>query len=92
MSIVANFDLVKGKLTLPILNLLETASEAQRMKLNKRILDNEIEELLVIADPHTLGVMRGHYHRELEKRLVGELAKTLTNADTAQIEQAIGAA
>ena len=58
----------------------------------KRILDNEIEKLLVIADPHTLGVMRGHYHRELEKRLVGELAKTLTNADTAQIEQAIGAA
>ncbi|MFC5796304.1 host attachment protein [Sphingopyxis terrae] len=48
--------------------------------------------MLVIADPHTLGVMRGHYHRELEKRLVGELAKTLTNADTAQIEQAIGAA
>lgn len=60
--------------------------------LNKRVLDNEIERLLIIADPNTLGVMRGHYHGELQKRLVGELAKTLTNADTSQIEQAIVAA
>ena len=60
--------------------------------LNKRVLDNDIEKLLIVADPHTLGVMRGHYHGELEKRLIGEIAKTLTNADTAQIEQAISAA
>lgn len=60
--------------------------------LNKRVLENEIGGLLIIADPNTLGVMRGHYHGELERRLVGELAKTLTNADTAQIEQAILAA
>lgn len=60
--------------------------------LNKRVLENEIESLLIIADPNTLGVMRGHYHGELEKRLVGELPKTLTNADTGQIEQAIAAA
>ena len=60
--------------------------------LNKRVLDNDIEKLLIIADPNTLGVMRGHYHGELEKRLVGEFAKTLTNADTSQIEQAIVAA
>lgn len=60
--------------------------------LNKRVLDNEIERLLIIADPNTLGVMSGHYHGELQKRLVGELAKTLTNADTSQIEQAIVAA
>jgi len=60
--------------------------------LNKQVLDNEIEKLLIIADPHTLGVMRGHYHSELEKRLVGELPKTLTNADTTAIESAITAA
>lgn len=41
-------DLIKGKLTLPILNLLETASEAQRMKLNKRILDQEPLDLPVL--------------------------------------------
>ncbi|MES2997486.1 MAG: polyprenyl synthetase family protein [Verrucomicrobiota bacterium] len=41
-------DLVKGKLTLPILNLLETASESQRMKLNKRILAQEPLDLPVL--------------------------------------------
>ncbi len=41
-------DLIKGKLTLPILNLLETASEAQRIKLNKRILDQEPLDLPVL--------------------------------------------
>lgn len=60
--------------------------------LNKRVLDNAIDKLLIIADPNTLGVMRGHYHGELQKRLIGELPKTLTNADTAQVEQAIAAA
>ena len=41
-------DLIKGKLTLPILNLLETASEAQRIKLNKRILAQEPLDLPVL--------------------------------------------
>ena len=41
-------DLIKGKLTLPILNLLETASEPQRIKLNKRILDQEPLDLPVL--------------------------------------------
>ncbi|MBL0767385.1 host attachment protein [Sphingopyxis sp. XHP0097] len=60
--------------------------------LNSRVLANEIDKLLVIADPLTLGVMREHYHGELEKRLVGEIAKTMTNVDTRKIEQAIAAA
>ncbi|MGC4016936.1 MAG: polyprenyl synthetase family protein [Luteolibacter sp.] len=42
-------DLAKGKLTLPILNLLETASEAQRGKLNKRIIDQEPLDLPVLV-------------------------------------------
>ena len=42
-------DLAKGKLTLPILNLLETASEAQRTKLNKRILDQQPLDLPVLV-------------------------------------------
>lgn len=60
--------------------------------LNGRVLDNSIEKLFVIADPVTLGVMRSQYHGELEKRLVGEMANTLTNVETAQIEKAITAA
>ena len=41
-------DLIKGKLTLPILNLLETASEAQRLMLNKRILAQEPLDLPIL--------------------------------------------
>lgn len=42
-------DLEKGKLTLPILNLLESASEAQRTKLNKRIIEQEPLDLSVLV-------------------------------------------
>ncbi|MBC7981177.1 MAG: polyprenyl synthetase family protein [Armatimonadetes bacterium] len=41
-------DLAKGKLTLPILNLLEASSEAQRIKLNQRILAQEPFDLPVL--------------------------------------------
>ncbi|MEP4078778.1 polyprenyl synthetase family protein [Haloferula sp.] len=42
-------DLEKGKLTLPILNLLESASESQRTKLNKRIIEQEPLDLSVLV-------------------------------------------
>ena len=42
-------DLAKGKLTLPILNLLEASSEEQRTKLNKRILAQEEFDLPVLT-------------------------------------------
>jgi len=42
-------DLEKGKLTLPILNLLESASEGQRSKLNKRIIEQEPLDLSVLV-------------------------------------------
>lgn len=42
-------DLAKGKLTLPILNLLEAASESQRAKLNKRIIAQEPLDLPVLV-------------------------------------------
>jgi octaprenyl-diphosphate synthase len=41
-------DLEKGKLTLPILNLLETASDAQRMKLTARIVNQQPLDLPVL--------------------------------------------
>ncbi|MGB1130092.1 MAG: polyprenyl synthetase family protein, partial [Haloferula sp.] len=42
-------DLEKGKLTLPILNLLESASESQRSKLNKRIIEQQPLDLNVLV-------------------------------------------
>lgn len=57
--------------------------------LNARAIAGEIDELLVIADPKTLGEMRRHYHSRLESRLVGEIAKTMTGEPTPRIESAI---
>ena len=44
---------------------------------------------MVIADPKTLGEMRRHYHSELEKRLVGEIDKTVTGEPTDRSEEII---
>lgn len=60
--------------------------------LNAKAIAGEFNDLLVIADPKTLGEMRQHYHTELKKRLVGEIDKTLTNRPTEEIEKAIAAA
>ncbi len=60
--------------------------------LNERVLANELDNVMIIADPKTLGEMRRHYHSELEKRLVGEIDKTLTGHSADKIEQAISAA
>lgn len=57
--------------------------------LNRKSIGNEIDDLVVIADPKTLGEMRRHYHSELEKRLVGEIAKTMTSEPADRIAQAI---
>lgn len=42
-------DLIKGKLTLPILNLLEVASESQRAKLNRLLIQQEPIDTSVLA-------------------------------------------
>lgn len=57
--------------------------------LNSKAISGDIEQLLIIADPKTLGEMRQHYHSELEQRLVGEIDKTLTGAPTQDVEKAI---
>ena len=57
--------------------------------LNERAIANDIKDIMVIADPKTLGEMRRHYHSELEKRLVGEIDKTLTGDPVEKIEKAI---
>lgn len=57
--------------------------------LNAKAISGEITDVLVIADPKTLGEMRRHYHSELSKRLVGEIDKTMTGEPTSRIERAI---
>jgi len=43
-------DLIKGKLTLPVLNLIANATEAQRDKLNTRLLLKEPIDVTALAD------------------------------------------
>ncbi|MFN6981732.1 MAG: host attachment protein [Brevundimonas sp.] len=57
--------------------------------LNKWSVTNKIDELLVIAAPKTLGELRKHWHKDLESKLAGEIAKDLTGHSTDQIAAAI---
>src|SRR5688500_6520422 len=59
--------------------------------LRKRALQNEFESLIIVAPPKTLGELRKHYHKEVEKRLAGEIAKDLTGHPVEEIEKLISA-
>lgn len=60
--------------------------------LNKKALEGKFDELLVIAAPKTLGELRKHWHKVLQEKLVGEIAKDLAGQPTDQIARAIEAA
>jgi protein required for attachment to host cells len=60
--------------------------------LNKKTLNGEGEPLVIAADPKTLGQIRQHCHQELQGRIVGEVAKDLTNQPIEAIERALAMA
>lgn len=64
------------------------AAETAEM-LKKRALRNDFENLIIVAPPRTLVELRKHYHKEVEKRLAGEIAKDLTGHPVDQIEKII---
>ncbi|MDT9597829.1 host attachment family protein [Sphingosinicella rhizophila] len=55
--------------------------------LKQRALRNDYDRLIVVAPPRTLGELRKHYHKEVEKRLAGEIAKDLTGHPVEEIER-----
>jgi protein required for attachment to host cells len=57
--------------------------------LKRRALAHEFEHLVIVAPPKTLGELRKHYHKEVESRLAGELAKDLTGHTVPDIETAL---
>lgn len=59
---------------------------------NKATLNGAKEPVVIAADPKTLGEIRQHCHQELEARIVGELAKDLTNQPLEAIERALALA
>lgn len=66
-----------------------TFAKQLALGLNDNALKNRYAHLVLIADPKTLGLVRPLLHKETQQRLVGELAKTLTNARLEDIEAAL---
>lgn len=59
--------------------------------LNQGALKHQYAHLVLIADPATLGRVRPQLHKEVQARMVTEIAKTLTNAPLGDIEQVLQA-
>ena len=66
------------------------AAETAEM-LKAGALRNDYDALVVVAPPKTLGELRKHYHKEVEKRLVAEVAKDLVNVPVPEIEKILQA-
>jgi protein required for attachment to host cells len=60
-------------------------------ELYRRAHSGDFAALVLIADPGTLGQMRPLLHKEVQSRVVLEIAKTLTKAPIADIEAALHA-
>ena len=60
--------------------------------LNQEVLGRRIDDLVVVAAPKSLGELRKHYHKALQAKLLGELAKDLTGHSVADIEAALAKA
>jgi protein required for attachment to host cells len=59
--------------------------------LKQRAFAQDYEKLIIVAPPTALGEMRKHLHKEVRDRLVGEIAKDLTNHPVPEIEKLISA-
>ena len=57
--------------------------------LNTQALSGKLTDLVVIAAPRTLGELRKHWHKALQAKLIGEIAKDLTGQTPDHIAAAI---
>ena len=60
--------------------------------LNEKALKGRLGQVVVAADPKTLGQIRQHCHKEVRSRIVGEVAKDLINSPVPEIERTLAAA
>ncbi len=58
-------------------------------QLNDDALNNRYAHLVLVADPTTLGRIRPLLHKEVQSRLLRDLAKDLTNAPLEDIQRAV---
>lgn len=75
----------------PTGNQLDEDSHAAAVAawLNRQASERQIEHLVVIAAPRTMGELRRHYTKPLEAALIGELHKDLIGRSGAQILEAL---
>jgi len=55
-------------------------------QVNRRALNNDFEQLVIVAPPKTLGVLRKKLHKEAERRIVCEIPKEMTRRPIPDIE------
>lgn len=60
-------------------------------RINKAALANQFEKILIVAPPRILGDLRREYAKATETKIVGEIAKDLTNHTIAEIERLLTA-
>ncbi len=60
-------------------------------RLHKDVQANAFDELVLVADPRTLGNLRAALHQEVSKCVIGEVAKDLTNLPLSEIEKILEA-
>ena len=59
--------------------------------LNSQVLGHKIDQLVVIADPRTLGELRKHYHKQTAAAVRGDLHKDLIGKQGPEIIEALRA-
>jgi protein required for attachment to host cells len=58
-------------------------------ELYRRAHGGDFSALVLIADPQTLGEIRRSLHKEVQSRVLSEIAKTLTKSSIADIQKAL---
>lgn len=58
--------------------------------INQRALGEQLEGLVLMADPQTLGQIRRSLHKTVNDRLIGEIDKNMSNAPLEDIVRALG--
>ncbi len=66
-----------------------TFAKQLAQELYRRAQSGDFAAVVLIADPQTLGQIRPSLHKEVQSRLVAEIAKTLTKASIADIQGAL---
>jgi len=57
--------------------------------LNDKALQNIFDDVVLMIDPQTLGQMRPSLHKEVEKRVLNEIAKNVVGQPVDEIEAAL---